>query len=224
MQRNGVAPAVLQYTLDAQPNREAHLMTTDETTQLLHDLADVLPHQGMWTAADYCWLTDRTNRLIELADGRLEVLPMPTEQHQRIVLNLYRLLYAFLLATYPGGVLLVAPLRLRLAANRYREPDLLYLQSADDPRRANTHWDGADLVIEVVSPSNPDLDHITKRREYAERGIPEYWIVEPQEATLTVLTLRGSTYTEHGTFRAGTPATSPLLPGLQLDVQAVLGE
>lgn len=197
-------------------------MTTNETTRLLHDLADVLPRQGTWTAADYYWLTDRTNRLIELADGTLEVLPMPTEQHQRIVLALYRLLYAFILTTTPSGVLLVAPLRLQLAPNRYREPDLLYLQAAADPRRADTHWDGADLVIEVVSPGNPELDRVTKRREYAEHGIPEYWIVDPQDATLTVLTLRGSSYTEHGSFRPGTLATSPLLPGLQLDVQAVL--
>ncbi len=203
---------------------EAYLVTTDETTQLLYDLAAVLPQQGRWTAADYTWLTDRTNHLIELADGRLEVLPLPTEQHQRIVLALYRLLYAFMLTAAPDGVLLVAPMRLRLAPNRYRKPDLIYLQSATDPRRADAHWDGADLVIEVISPSNPDLDRITKRHEYAERGILEYWIVAPHDATLTILTLRGSTYTEHGTFRRGTRATSPLLAGLQFDVQAVLGE
>jgi hypothetical protein len=39
-----------------------------------------------------------------------------------------------------------------------------------------------------------------------------------------VLTLRGTTYIEHGSFHAGTLATSPLLPGLHLDVQAVLAE
>jgi Uma2 family endonuclease len=206
------------------PSRKERTMTSDETTQLMYDLAGVLPAQGTWTAADYCWLTDRTNRLVELADGRLEILPMPTEQHQRIVLALYRLLYAFLLTAYPDGVLLVAPLRLRLGSNRYREPDLLYLRSAADPRRADAHWDGADLVIEVVSPSNPELDRVTKRREYAERGIAEYWIVDPQDETLTVLTLSGTAYVEHGSFRAGTLATSPLLPGLHLDVQAVLTE
>jgi Uma2 family endonuclease len=79
-------------------------------------------------------------------------------------------------------------------------------------------------VIEVVSPSNPELDRVTKRREYAERGIAEYWIVDPQDETLTVLTLSGTAYVEHGSFRAGTLATSPLLPGLHLDVQAVLAE
>jgi Uma2 family endonuclease len=79
-------------------------------------------------------------------------------------------------------------------------------------------------VIEVVSPSNPELDWVTKRREYAERGIAEYWIVDPQDETLTVLTLRGTAYAEHGIFRTGTLATSPLLPGLHLDVQAVLAE
>lgn len=198
-------------------------MPTNETLQLAHDLADVLPAQGTWTAADYCWLTDRTNRLIELVEGRLAILPMPTEQHQRIVLALYRLLYAFLLTTHPHGILLVAPLRMRLGSHRYREPDLLYLHAADDPRRTDTHWDGADLVIEVVSPSNAELDRVTKRREYAAHGIPEYWIVDPQEANLTVLVWHANTYTEHGCFRRGMLATSPTFAGLQLDVQAVFG-
>ncbi|NJL05040.1 MAG: Uma2 family endonuclease [Chloroflexaceae bacterium] len=200
-------------------------MATNETYQLAHALADVLPAQGTWTAADYCWLTERTNRLIELADGRLEVLPMPTEQHQRIVLALYRLLYAYILATHPHGILLVAPLRLRLSPHRYREPDLLYLHAPDDPRRTDTHWDGADLVLEVVSPSNAELDQVTKRREYAAHGIPEYWIVDPLAATLTVLVLpdQQHAYSEHGCFRPGMLATSPTFAGLQLDVQTVFG-
>ena len=44
----------------------------------------------------------------------------------------------------------------------------------------NVHWTGADLVIEVVSPDDPDLDLVVKRQEYAQAGIPEYWIVDPE--------------------------------------------
>lgn len=196
-------------------------MTTPDQAQLMHELAEILPRQGTWRADDYLWLTERTNRLIELADGQLEILPMPTEQHQRIVLALYRLIYAFLLQ-HVGGVLLVVPLRLRLAAQCFREPDLLYLRAADDARRGNDYWDGADLVIEVVSPGNAHLDLVTKRHEYAENGIAEYWIVHPQDETITVLALRDGTYHEHGIFRPGAAVSSPLLPGLSIAVADVL--
>ena len=46
---------------------------------------DLLPQQGAWSEEDYLWLTDHSNRLIELTDGYLEVLPMPTDEHQGLL-------------------------------------------------------------------------------------------------------------------------------------------
>ena len=43
------------------------------------------------------------------------------------------------------------------------------------------------LVIEVISPSTKNIDYRAKRTEYAARDIPEYWIVDPLEAKVTVL-------------------------------------
>ena len=106
------------------------------------------------------------------------------------------------------GIVLVAPLRLRVRPGRYREPDLLLLLSAHDPRRNNRYWAGADLVLEVVSPDDPKRDLVRKRREYARAGIPEYWIVNPTTEQILVLRLAGTAYVEHGVFTRGTQATS----------------
>ena len=57
-------------------------------------LREVLPRQGAWSDEEYLWLTDRARRPLEFTDGRVEVLPMPTDTHQVILLFLYRLLYA----------------------------------------------------------------------------------------------------------------------------------
>ena len=146
---------------------------------------------------------------------------MPTDEHQRIVLFLYRALYAFV-AARGLGIVLVAPLRLRLRTGRYREPDLLLLLSANDPRRRNRYWTGADLVVEVVSPDDPQRDLVRKRREYARAGIPEYWIVNPASEQILVLRLGGATYVEHGVFRRDMQATSALLDGFAVPVAAVL--
>jgi len=177
------------------------------------------PLQGLWTAEQYLRLTDQTNQLIEFTDGTIEVLPMPTRKHQVILAFLYEM---FLLFIRPrGGKVLFAPLRLHIRPGRFREPDLLLLRNINDPRNQEAFWLGADLVVEIVSPDNPTRDTVEKRTEYAEAGIPEYWIVDPQIETITVLRLEAGSYTEHGVFRRGTTATSALLIGFEVGVDPV---
>ena len=182
-------------------------------------LCDVLPRQGAWSDEAYLWLTDHTNRLIELSDGCVQELPMPTSIHQLVLAFLFRLFDDHI--TPRGGVVAFSALRLRMRPGNFREPDLLLLLSRKDPRFQNRFWMGADLVVEVVSPDDPDRDLVEKRADYAEAGISEYWIADPRDATITVLSLRGDAYVEHGSFARGSSATSPLLEGLSVDVAAV---
>jgi Uma2 family endonuclease len=181
---------------------------------------DLLPLQGSWTEEQYLKLTNQTNHLIEFSDGEIEVLPMPTRRHQVILLLLYELFKAMV---HPlGGIVLVAPLRLQVRPGKFREPDVLMLLRADDPRNQDAFWFGADIVVEVVSPDRPERDIEEKRRDYAEAGIPEYWIVNPLTDTITVLTLEGEIYTEHGVFGHGDTAVSKLLNGFRVTVDEVL--
>ena len=182
-------------------------------------LADFLPRQGGWDAEGYLWLTDYTNRLIEFTDGRIEVLPMPTEQHQALLKYFFFALVAFLEPR--GGLVYFAPLRVQVRPRMFREPDLLALRDARDGRRQNRYWLGADLVLEVVSPDKPERDLVEKRGDYAAAGISEYWIVDPQRAAITVLRLEGGAYVEHGVFGRSTRATSATLEGFAVDVDAV---
>lgn len=179
---------------------------------------DLAPLQGLWTEQQYLRLTEQTNHLIEFTDGSIEALPMPTSRHQTILLLLYERLKA---AVQPTGKVLVAPLRLRLRPGKFREPDILLLRSVDDPRYQDAFWLGADLVVEVVSPDRPERDTEEKVRDYAEAGIPEYWIVNPIDETVTVLTLAGEAYVPYGVFRRGQRARSKLLDGFGIDVDEV---
>ena len=180
---------------------------------------DTLPRQGRWHPRDYLWLTDHSRRLVELTDGFIEVLPMPTDEHQSILAHLYEVFSAFLHAR--GGKALFAPLRLRIRGTTFREPDLLIVRDAADPRRDSRFWSGADVVIEIVSPDQPERDFVHKRHDYAVANIPEYWIVDPRAAVVTVLELRDGTYVEHGAFARGALATSTLLRGFSADVNAI---
>ena len=182
-------------------------------------LCDLLPRQGAWTDDAYLWLTDRSRRLVEFTDGRVEELPMPTSTHQAILAFLHVLFRDYLRPR--GGIVMFSALRMRIREGKFREPDLLLLRDSSDPRYQDRYWLGADLVVEVVSPDDPQRDLVEKRADYAEGGIPEYWIVDPRDETITVLALRGDAYVEHGVFSRGAAAASPLLEGFTADVSAV---
>ena len=180
---------------------------------------DLLPLQGLWTEEQYLRLTDQTNRLIEFTEGSVELLPMPTRKHQAISRYLFLALLAFVERI--GGTVFYATLRVRVAPNRFREPDLVLLLDVNDPRNQNAFWLGADLVVEIVSPDDVERDTVIKRADYAAAGIPEYWIVHPAEGTISVLRLAGDTYVVHGVFHRGDTATSSLLQGFTVRVDVV---
>jgi Uma2 family endonuclease len=121
-----------------------------------------------------------------------------------------------------SGITLFSPLRVQIRPRKFREPDLVVLLDANDPRQHTRYWLGVDVAVEVVSDDDPERDTKIKRADYAEAGIPEYWIVNPLNDTLTVLTLEGDTYAEHGVFQRGDTATSRLLDGFSVSVDEVL--
>src|SRR5205823_14252515 len=150
------------------------------------------------------------------------VLPVPTEKHQATLEWLFLALRGFIGGI--GGKVRFAPLRPLVRDGKFREPDILLVRDARDPRRQNRYWLGADLVVEVVSEDDPERDTIVKRADYAEGRIPEYWIVNPTDETVTVLQLAGDEHTgyiEHGVFRRGETATSALLLDFSVQVSAI---
>jgi Uma2 family endonuclease len=103
----------------------------------------------------------------------------------------------------------------------YQELDLVVLQDANDPRQHKRYWLEVDLAVEIVSDDDPERDTKVKRVDYAEAGIPEYWLVNPLDETVTVLVLASDAYAEHGIFRRGEHAVSKLLEGFGVDVDEV---
>lgn len=183
------------------------------------DVAQLFPPQGDWSEAEYLALD--TNHLVEFSQGYVEFLPMPTLSHQLIALFLYKALDSLVSAARLGRVL-VAAYKVKLWEGKYREPDVIFVKREHLSRMGEQFSLGADLVIEVVSDQGRPRDLEIKRQEYAQAGIPEYWIVDPQLEQITVLALEGSTYTVHGEYPRGADATSRLLPGFKVNVTEAL--
>lgn len=193
-----------------------------ESGSLATEIARIFPPQGHWETEDYLRVTEHSRCLVELVDGTVEVLEMPTESHQLIVQFLFLAFHSFI-APRRLGTLVFAPIRMRTVGNRFREPDLAFLATKHADKRGNDFWRGADLVVEVVSDDRASRvrDLETKRAEYARSGIEEYWIVDPSAKSVSVLTLNQGQYVEWGVFLAGETATSTLLPGFAVGVDEV---
>lgn len=185
------------------------------------DIARLFPAQGRWTEEQYLQLTEVVNWPIEFEKGMLEFLPMPTIEHQLILRLLFDSLREYVDVRKLGQVLF-GPLPTWLDDERYREPDLLFVTNERHSRSAK-YYRGADMAVEIVSPDERSRtrDIVEKRQLYAAASITEYWIVDPQEETITVLALEGQAYVEHCIARAGEVAKSKLLDGFEVDVTAV---
>jgi Uma2 family endonuclease len=83
------------------------------------------------------------------------------------------------------------------------------------------------LVVEIVSPGEPgepnyNRDYVEKPTEYALRGIPEYWLIDPSRNVVIVLFLSGKEYKEIGRFQGNDHVMSPTFPSLQLMAAQIL--
>jgi Uma2 family endonuclease len=186
------------------------------------EAAYFFPPQGRWSEEDF--LQFHTNRMAELVNGHLEILPMPTWLHQLIVDFLMTSIKEYLKSSEAGGVALFAPLPTRLFPGTIREPDILYVLEENLPKSGVKYPSKIDLAIEVVSEGAEarKRDYEDKRIDYAKAGVHEYWIVDPEQSLLTVLTLDGSEYRVAHECRPGDTARSLLLDGLTIAFDDIL--
>ncbi|MCU0961973.1 MAG: Uma2 family endonuclease [Pirellulaceae bacterium] len=136
----------------------------------------------------------------EIIDGDHYMNPAPSTYHQTISKRLQYHLYAKIeLAGL--GLVFNAPVDVQLSNHDIVQPDLVVLLTGTRARVTPAKIAGApDLLVEILSPSTAENDQHLKRRVYERAGVTEYWIVDPEEPSLTQLVLRDGAYTrvEHG--------------------------
>jgi Uma2 family endonuclease len=134
------------------------------------------------------------------------VTPAPKVRHQQVLLRLAQVLGD--LADRAGDVALFAPVDVVLADHSVVQPDLVYVRAARAAIVRDRIEGAPDLVVEVLSPGTARRDLGEKLRLYAEVGVAEYWLVDPDARTFEFLVLRDGSYTvrlpEEGTYRSPT--------------------
>jgi Uma2 family endonuclease len=122
------------------------------------------------------WADEDT--LAEWVDGEVVMYTPASDRHQDLARFLTSVLGVYV-ETHSLGVIRPAPFQMKLEHGR--EPDLLFVAQEHLKRLKETHLDGpADLVVEIVSPESVGRDRGEKFYEYAQGGVPEYWLIDPQ--------------------------------------------
>ncbi|MFI6799034.1 Uma2 family endonuclease [Streptosporangium canum] len=173
----------------------------------------------------YLELVDRFEKhRIEIIDSRIVVRELPTLTHARII---YRLLLQLISAATEQGLELLqeAKIFLNAQADRY-EPDLIAVPTKArqwDPN--HVYADSTFLVVEVVSPSSIDDDHVVKPRNCARAGVPLYLVIDALDNKVRLLSRPSKDgYTHEVSVKLGDPFDLPAPWNLTVDTGKLIEE
>ena len=174
---------------------------------------------GPFTYADYLLTPDDVR--YELINGELIMAPAPVPRHQRVGMRFSNRMGPFI-DENALGELFAAPIDVYLSDTNLVQPDLLFISTARAHIITETNIQGApDLVIEIASPSTEERDRSVKLELYARFGVLEYWLAHPLSQTVDALRLEDGRFVNAGHYGRGDTLTTPLLPGLRIDLSQV---
>lgn len=178
------------------------------------------------TYADYlAWPEDVR---YELIDGEAYLMaPAPTLEHQDIAGEIFRQV-ANALDGRPCRPF-IAPVDVRLPRGNESDevidtvvqPDVLVVCDTNKTDRRGIRG-APDWVVEVLSPATAAHDQIAKRRIYERAGVPEYWLVHPQDRTVTIYTLAAGQYGKPAIFELKSETPIGVLPGVVIAWDALV--
>jgi Uma2 family endonuclease len=183
--------------------------------------AERFPRQGEWTYEDWLELPNDGWKY-EIVDGVLHMSPPPRIEHQDISGELFVAMRAHARRRKLGKVL-AAPCGVRLPGQPIPlEPDILFVKHERLAIVGERYVEGApNLIVEILSPSNASYDLETKFQVYQDAGVPEYWLVNPWEKTVTVYRLVDGVYTLTGQHGVEESVVSQELTDFTLPVQTL---
>ena len=163
--------------------------------------------QKVITWEDYLQGEPKDLEFYEIEDGEVIVVGAPSGEHQWVVGNLYRLMHEFV-AKKDLGVVLLAPFDVVVQQDpvRTRQPDLLFLRkerggAPEQIRQLKRLEIPPDITIEVVSASEEETERLERKlRDYHRIGVPEVWLVYPEERAVEVLVRAEDGWLWHGLF------------------------
>ena len=165
------------------------------------------------TAQDYRSLP-QSGEQYQLIEGDLHMAPAPNRFHQDISRNIL-LSIANYLETHPVGIIYSAPFDVYLNDVNVFQPDLVFITRENFGVLTDAGVEGVpDLIVEILSPGTAKLDRNPKPRVYAESGVRELWLIDPEAGSVAVYYLQKNALQPAAVYSAEDRFTSNFFPGL----------
>ena len=171
------------------------------------------------TYADYMKTPDGEH--CELIGGELVMFTTPPTYHQLVLSNLMYKVGVFVRERELGRVYPVLT-DVVLSDTDVVKPDILFVSRQRSHILTRENVRGApDLVVEILSPATAERDRTIKLDLYAQHGVKEYWLIDPDAKTITVLLRGESRFEVAGIYMEGQVLRSPTLAGFTMEPDAI---
>ncbi|OWY26119.1 Uma2 family endonuclease [Sphingobacteriales bacterium UPWRP_1] len=197
---------------------------------MITDITAIDPNRR-YSYADYLQWTFEEQ--LELIKGKIfKMSPAPNRRHQQISGELFRQIANYLYKK--NCKVFDAPFDVRLPDKKKSSPDnqIFTVVQPDiciicDPAKLDERGclGAPDFIIEIVSPATIKKDLNEKYRLYEESGVREYWIVQPNDQTVTVFTLsEAGQYQLRKIYSASEEVPVNIFPGFSIHLEEVFSE
>ncbi len=163
--------------------------------------------------------------LLEIIHGELYMVPSPTVEHQRIALKLATLL-KYYVDSHNSGEIFTAPIDVLFSPENTTVPDIIFISSDKSTIINPKNIQGTpDLIIEILL-SNKNRDRVEKLKLYQEFGVKEYWVVDPQEQTITTYLYYEASqkFSTEKTYNRSNRISVTVLPGCSFELKQIFGD
>lgn len=173
-----------------------------------------------YTEQDYSLLEEGAP--FQLIHNELIMSPSPTFEHQYLSIKLLQVILFHLSKTENNGLLLSAPMDVKMDDDNIFQPDILYISESRKAELVKERIEGApDMIIEILSPSNAYYDLRQKKDIYEKYGVKEYIIVDPMQQNAETYVIENGVYVLKQKAGKTGQLLSTVLPGLVFDLSKI---
>jgi Uma2 family endonuclease len=157
---------------------------------------------------------------LELVNGEVAVSPSPIPDHSYVETMLKHILLTHIEAHDLGR--LYGDVDTIFGKHDVRRPDIIFFTAARLHLVGPKSMEGPpDLCVEIISPSSETIDRVDKFEQYADAGVPNYWIVDPADRTAEAFVLSDGEYRSAGKGRDKDVVRFPPFPDLEIPLARI---
>ena len=152
---------------------------------------------------------------LELIKGVLYMTPPPDYPHNRAAANLNGILRDEIKRCRYEGKVYIPRAALWIDEDTYLEPDLMYISAQLEAEMPPQHWTRADIVVEIISPSNANYDRKTKSDTYRAMSVRELWLIDSDKKEVEVRSFEAG---NNAIYKVTDTLRSEVLPKIKIPV------